>query len=90
MYTSANRDEEVFADAQTFDIRRSPNPHLSFGIGGHFCLGVHLARMEARIFFEELLDAFATIELLGDAGARPHQPQQRLQADAGAPGAARG
>ena len=69
MYTSANRDPEVFADPQTFDITRTPNPHLTFGIGGHFCLGVHLARMEARIFFEELLDTFSTIELL-DAPAR--------------------
>ncbi len=65
-YTSANRDDGVFADAQTFDIRRSPNPHLSFGIGEHFCLGVHLARLEGRVFFEELLSAFSTIELTGE------------------------
>jgi cytochrome P450 len=64
-YTSANRDEEVFEDAPRFDIRRSPNPHLSFGIGEHFCLGVHLARLEGRIFFEELLAQFASIELTG-------------------------
>jgi cytochrome P450 len=66
MYTSANRDPEVFADPQTFDISRSPNPHLTFGIGGHFCLGVHLARLEAKIFFEELLDTFSGIELLDE------------------------
>jgi cytochrome P450 len=65
-YTSANRDEEVFADAQRFDIHRAPNPHLSFGIAEHFCLGVHLARLEGRVFFEELLAAFPTIELAGD------------------------
>jgi len=65
-YTSANRDEDVFADAQSFDITRSPNPQLSFGIGEHFCLGVHLARLEGRIFFEELLNRFPTIELTGD------------------------
>jgi cholest-4-en-3-one 26-monooxygenase len=65
-YTSANRDEEVFSDSQTFDIRRHPNPHLSFGVGSHFCLGVHLARLEGRVFFEELLDSFATIELTGE------------------------
>jgi cytochrome P450 len=65
-YTSANRDDDVFVDPQVFDIRRHPNPHLSFGIGSHFCLGVHLARLEARVFFEELLDAFATIELIGE------------------------
>jgi cytochrome P450 len=65
-YTSANRDEDVFADAQTFDIRRHPNPQLSFGIGEHFCLGAHLARLEGRIFFEELLDTFSTFELTGE------------------------
>jgi len=65
-YTSANRDEDVFAEPQTFDIHRSPNPHLSFGIAEHFCLGVHLARLEGKVFFEELLAAFGTIELTGD------------------------
>lgn len=65
-YTAANRDPEVFADPDAFDIRRTPNPHLSFGIAEHFCLGVHLARLEGRIFFEELLAAFATIEPTGE------------------------
>jgi cytochrome P450 len=64
-YTSANRDEDVFDDPQRFDIRRSPNPHLSFGIAEHFCLGVHLARLEGRVFFEELLATFPAIELTG-------------------------
>lgn len=65
-YTSANRDEKVFHDPQAFDIRRNRNPHLSFGIGAHFCLGVHLARLEGRVFFEELLAAFSGIELIGE------------------------
>jgi cytochrome P450 len=65
-YTSANRDEAVFDDSQRFDVHRSPNPHLSFGIAEHFCLGVHLARLEGRVFFEELLGAFPEIELAGD------------------------
>ena len=65
-YTSANRDEDVFDDPQRFDIHRHPNPHLSFGIGEHFCLGVHLARLEGKVFFEELLATFPTIELTGD------------------------
>lgn len=66
-YTSANRDEDVFADPQRFDIRRNPNPHLSFGLAQHFCLGVHLARMEGRVFFEELLTRFPNIEQTGEA-----------------------
>jgi cytochrome P450 len=66
MYTSANRDPDVFADPESFDISRTPNPHLSFGIGAHFCLGAHLARLEAKIFFEELLSTFSTIELAGE------------------------
>ena len=66
IYTSANRDEDVFPDPHRFDIRRTPNPHLSFGIAEHFCLGVHLARLEGRVFLEELLDAFSTIELTGE------------------------
>lgn len=66
-YTSANRDEEVFTDPQRFDIRRNPNPHLSFGLAQHFCLGVHLARLEGRVFFEELLARFPKIEQTGDS-----------------------
>ena len=66
IYTSANRDEAVFDDPQSFDITRDPNPHLSFGIGTHFCLGVHLARLEGRVFFEELLARFGHIELAGE------------------------
>jgi cytochrome P450 len=65
-YTSANRDEDVFDDAQRFDIHRHPNPHLSFGIAQHFCLGVHLARLEGKVFFEELLATFPSIELTGE------------------------
>jgi cytochrome P450 len=66
VYTSANRDEDVFDDPHRFDIHRDPNPHLSFGIAEHFCLGVHLARLEGRVFFEELLETFGTIELTGE------------------------
>ena len=65
VYTSANRDEAVFSDPHRFDIHRSPNPHLSFGIGEHFCLGVHLARLEGRVFLEELLELWSDIELTG-------------------------
>lgn len=65
MYTSANRDEAVFDDPNRFDIRRNPNPHLAFGIGEHHCLGVHLARLEGKVFFEEFFDTFATVERTG-------------------------
>jgi cytochrome P450 len=64
-YTSANFDEDVFADPFRFDIHRDPNPHLAFGWGEHFCLGARLARLEARVFFEELFRAFRSIELIG-------------------------
>jgi cytochrome P450 len=64
-YASANRDEEVFEDPFTFRIDRSPNPHLGFGIGEHFCLGSHLARMDLRVFFRQLVDRVESIELAG-------------------------
>jgi cytochrome P450 len=64
-YTSCNRDEDVFTDSQAFDITRSPNKHLSFGQAEHFCVGVHLARLEGRIFYEELLARFSGIERAG-------------------------
>jgi cytochrome P450 len=66
VYTSANRDESVFADPDTFDVRRHPNPHVSFGFADHFCLGVHLARLLARVFLRELLAAAPELELAGD------------------------
>ncbi len=64
-YISANRDEEVFERADQFDITRSPNEHLAFGIGEHYCLGSNLARLEIRIMFEEILRRLPDIELAG-------------------------
>ena len=66
-YGLANFDKNVFPCAEEFDITRSPNPHLSFGIAQHFCLGVHLARLEGRVFFDELLSTFPVIEQTGHA-----------------------
>ena len=54
-YPSANRDEEVFEEPQRFDIRRSPNDHVAFGYGEHYCLGANLARMELQEIFRELV-----------------------------------
>jgi cytochrome P450 len=62
---SANRDEGVFADSMTFDVRRDPNPHLGFGHGVHFCLGANLAKLEIRVLYEELLSRFMAIEPAG-------------------------
>ena len=64
-YGSANRDEEMFPHADRFDVARTPNEHLTFGIGPHFCLGANLARLEIRIMFEELLRRLPDIELAG-------------------------
>jgi cytochrome P450 len=65
-YISANRDESVFSDPYRFDVTRSPNDHVTFGPGGpHFCLGAHLARLETKILFQELLPRLASIELTG-------------------------
>ena len=64
-WASANRDEAVFADPFRFDVRRDPNPHLTFGHGNHFCLGANLARVEMRLVFEGLLERFDEIALDG-------------------------
>lgn len=64
---SGNHDERVFADAETFDIRREKNPHLTFGAGIHFCVGAVLARLEARIFLELFLNFPGEIRVIDDA-----------------------
>jgi cholest-4-en-3-one 26-monooxygenase len=65
-YVSANRDESRFADPDRFDVARSPNEHVAFGAGGpHFCLGAGLARLEARVLFEELLHRFPDLRAAG-------------------------
>jgi cytochrome P450 len=65
-YISANYDPEVFPDPSTFDVTRTPNDHVTFGPGGpHFCLGAHLARLETKILFQELIPRLGSIELIG-------------------------
>jgi cytochrome P450 len=73
-FVSGNRDETVFEDPYRFDVGRTPNPHMAFGPGGiHHCMGAHLAKMEVRIAFEELLARTDRIELIG--------PPERLRSN---------
>ncbi|MBO9499090.1 MAG: cytochrome P450 [Novosphingobium sp.] len=64
-FHAANRDETVFDDPERFDIRRSPNPHLGFAVGKHFCLGAHLARLDMAVMLEAVLDRMDEIALDG-------------------------
>ena len=75
MIGSANRDPQVFTDANRFDITRDPNPHLAFGHGNHFCLGAPLARLEARVALTELLERLDGIGFASDA---PWEPRKGL------------
>ena len=70
-YPSAARDEDIFEQPSTFDIGRYPNPHISFGIGEHFCLGANLARLELQVMFRQLAQRMESVELAG--------PTQRMR-----------
>ncbi len=73
-YVAANRDEAAFPEADCFDVGRTPNEHVAFGAGGpHFCLGASLARLEARVMFEELITRFPDLE--------PAGPPRRLRSN---------
>jgi cytochrome P450 len=65
LFNSANRDEAVFADAASFIVDRTPNPHIAFGWSVHHCLGHHLVRMEMRSLFKELLRRLNRVEFAG-------------------------
>ena len=66
-YVSANRDASVFDDADDFIIdRESPKPHLSFGWGKHFCMGSRLAELQLRVLWEEILERFEMVEVVGE------------------------
>lgn len=75
-WASANRDEDVFGDPFAFRVDRRPNPHLAFGVGEHFCMGAHLARLELETMFRHLL---ARLELFEPSG-----PVERLGSAANA------
>jgi cytochrome P450 len=65
-FSSANRDEDVFAEPSRFDVGRAPNDHVTFGHGPHFCLGAHLARLQMRAMFSAVLDRLGDIEPAGE------------------------
>ena len=69
LYGAANRDPAQFPDADRFDVGRTPNWHIAFGRGAHFCLGNHLARLNMEIIFTTLLNRYKRMELAADAVA---------------------
>ncbi|MBW2268724.1 MAG: cytochrome P450 [Deltaproteobacteria bacterium] len=75
LFAAANRDEEIFSEPDTIRPERSPNPHLAFGLGVHFCLGSSLARLELRIALQELLARFPNYDLV-------RERWERLESDA--------
>ena len=71
-YSSANRDDRAFDEPDDLVLDRSPNDHVAFGAGGpHFCLGASLARLEARLMFEAIVERFVDLEVVGDAATYP-------------------
>lgn len=72
VYPSANRDEAVFDDPFRFDVRRSPNPHLAFGSGTHFCLGANLAKVELRLLFERLTRDWTDLRVVTEPDIEPN------------------
>jgi cytochrome P450 family 142 subfamily A polypeptide 1 len=73
LYPSANRDESVFDEPEKFDITRTPNPHMAFGFGAHFCLGNQLARLELKVMFERLLARLPDLRLAVDRSELPRR-----------------
>ncbi|MEP6722701.1 MAG: cytochrome P450 [Variovorax sp.] len=77
-YPSGNLDEEVFPDGEQFRVDRTPNRHIAFGSGAHVCLGMHLSRMELKMFFKEFLRKVGRIEMIG-------KPEQVLSNEVAGP-----
>ncbi len=73
LYESANRDEKKFHEPHRFDVERTPNEHVAFGFGAHFCLGQALARLELKVMFEQLLTRLPDLELAGDPSTFPRR-----------------
>ncbi|MEO7428457.1 MAG: cytochrome P450 [Acidimicrobiales bacterium] len=74
LYESANRDDTVFEDPFTFDVARTPNEHVAFGFGPHFCLGASLARLEISVMLDELLERLPDLQLADPAARPPLRP----------------
>ena len=72
MYSSANRDPEKFTNPEALDISRNPNHHIAFGFGTHFCLGASLARLEIKLFFEQLIERVENFTLAGNPVEMPN------------------
>ncbi len=74
LYPSANRDEDVFDEPFRFDVTRTPNEHVAFGFGPHFCLGASLARLEISVMLDEILDRLPDLHLAEPDAAPPLRP----------------
>ena len=74
LYPSANRDERNFDDPERFDVTRTPNDHMAFGFGAHFCLGNQLARLELKVMVERVLARLPDLHLAVDRASLPRRP----------------
>ncbi len=72
VYPAANRDPAVFDSPNTFDVRRSPNHHVAFGHGTHFCLGANMARAELRLLFRELTRRLTDVRVVTEPDVEPN------------------
>jgi cytochrome P450 len=80
LFGSANRDPDVFAEPDRFDVARDPNPHLTFGAGIHFCLGAPLARLELQTSFATVLRRLADLQLVEEPVWKPNYIIRGLRA----------